>query len=441
MFGKDFLWGVATSAAQIEGGAAQDGRSPSIWDTFAKTSGKIACKKLFPTACDSYNNVARDVDNLKKLSVNSYRFSISWSRVIPGGVGALNDKGLDYYKRLIDALLSVDIKPNVTLYHWDLPQILQDKGGWVNRDSIDWFSEYAEKMFKVFKGVVPYWATINEPIATYVGYAKGKFAPGLKDEKLGNQARHNILVAHGQAVRAFRAVADKNAGIGIVIDVWKRYPKTLTQKNIDAAADGDERNWKFYTDPVYGKGYSRYILDALEKEGTLMNIGENDYDIMSSPTDFFGLNIYNRVVVDKDKKASFKLLTGGNVQEDNCKDYAQVLYDVCKLLKTEYNLKIPFIVTENGKASYVWEPKGFNGLINDNKRIEYMKNFLNRIDKANDDGLNVIGYYAWSLMDNIEWCAGPFMKFGLLKTDFKTYKTEWKKSAFFYRDFIREHTN
>lgn len=439
MFEKDFLFGVATSAAQIEGAANEDGRSDSIWDVFAK-KGKVVFKNLFSTACDSYHNIDRDVNNLKELGVNSYRLSISWSRVLPDGTGKLNEKGVDYYKSLFEKLNEAGIKPNVTLYHWDLPQVLEEKGGWGNRDCIEWFGEYAEKMFSLFSDIVPYWATVNEPIATYVGYAKGKFAPGHKNEKLGNQARHNLLVAHGKGVEAFRAVADKNAQVGIVIDVWKRYPKSPTTINLDAVKDEDERNWKFYTDPIYGKGYSDYILNALDREGTLMDIGADDYKIMSAPTDFFGLNIYNRVLVDKDKTPKAKLLTGGNVQDTSKGTYAKVVYDVAKLLRETYDLKIPIIVTENGCPSYVCEFKGLDKIINDKKRIGYIKDFLHWIEKANDDGLNIEGYYAWSLMDNIEWCAGPMMKYGLLHTNFNTYKTEWKKSAYFYRDFIKSHS-
>lgn len=208
---KEFLWGVSTAAAQVEGGAAEDGRSPSIWDAFAAEK-KVMNAKYFPTACDSYHRFfSRDLANLKALGVNSYRMSLSWSRVLPEGTGKLNEKGVDYYKRAFEALLEEGITPNVTLYHWDLPQVLEDRGGWANRDCIEWFGEYAEKMFRLYSDLVPYFATVNEPIATYIGYAKGKFAPGHKDETLGNRARHNLLVAHGRAVEAFRAVASKSA--------------------------------------------------------------------------------------------------------------------------------------------------------------------------------------------------------------------------------------
>lgn len=437
-FSNDFLWGVSTSAAQIEGGAYEDGRTASIWDTFAKT-GKMSNSKSFSDACNSYNMFERDLDNLIKLGVNSYRLSISWSRVLPQGTGMINQKGLDYYKRVFDKLLNAGIKPNVTLYHWDLPQVLQEKGGWANRDCIFWFEEYAAKMFCEFSSIVPMWSTVNEPIATYMGYAKGKFAPGIADEKTGNQARHNLLVAHGHAVDVFRKEADSSSKIGIVIDVWKRYPKTINQRNLDTVKDEDERNWKFYTDPILGKGYSDYILEKLGQEGTLMEIAPDDYEYMQKTIDFFGLNIYNRVIISKSKKSDKKLLQGGNIQDNNSGYYPKVVYDVTKMLREMYDLKIPIYITENGMPSYLFELKGLNKMINDNRRVKYISDYLKWIEKANEDNLDIRGYYAWSLMDNFEWCAGHNIKYGLIHTDFKTFKTEWKKSAYFYRDFIKSH--
>lgn len=437
-----FLYGVSTAAAQIEGGADTDGRSPSIWDTFSKKSGKMASAKYFSTACDSYHCFLRDLENLKKLGVDSYRMSISWSRVLPEGTGPLNQKGIDYYKYIFDALNRADILPNVTLYHWDLPQCLEEKGGWVNRDSVEWFGEYASKMFRQFSDAVPMWATVNEPIATYIGYAKGNFAPGHQDEQKGNQARHHLLVAHGRGVEAFRAEANKNAKIGIVIDVWKRYPKSDSPEDQAAVKEADERNWKFYTDPVLGNGYSDYILSALEKEGTLMEIADGDVKRIGQSLDFFGLNIYNRVLVSAGggKKNNRKILQGGNIQEDRSGDYPKVVYDVVKMLRRMYQTQLPIYITENGKASYIHEFRGLDGMVHDKKRIEYIKGFLKWIEKANQDGLDIRGYYAWSLMDNFEWAAGTMMKYGLLQTDFKTFETRWKESAYFYRAYIRKHS-
>lgn len=433
---KDFLWGVSTAAAQIEGGASDDGRSPSIWDIFAQKH-KVVNAKYFPTTCNSYHLFARDLENLKKLGVNSYRMSISWSRVLPEGKGKLNTKGIDYYKQVFDGLLSAGIQPNVTLYHWDLPQVLEEKGGWTNRDCIEWFGEYAEKMFRLYSDVVPYWATVNEPNATYIGYAKGKFAPGRKDEKSGNQARHNLLVAHGRGVQAFRAVADRRAKIGIVIDIMKRYPKRLTQRNLDVVKDEDERDWKFYIDAVFGNGYSEYILSELEKEGSLMDIAPYDYQSMQESIDFYGLNFYKGKMINKGGQRLSETEKSDDLQICNGKD-TRILYDTVQMMREKYSLKIPIFITENGLQKYVCEfPCG--GMIRDEKRIRYLKSILQQIERANADGMNIGGYYVWTLMDNFEWCAGKMMRFGLLHTNFKTFETTWKKSAYFYRDYIKTH--
>ena len=310
-FDKNFIFGLATSAAQIEGGAFDDGRGPSIWDTFAKIPGKIHNNTPPTTACGSYHNFDRDLKNLLDVGVDSYRMSISWSRVMPEGKGALNQKGVDYYKRCFEKLLENGIKPNVTLYHWDLPQALEDENGWVNRDTIGYFSEYAYKMFELFGDIIPLWSTVNEPIATYVGYALGGFAPGRTNEKEGNQARHNILVAHGAAVDAFRASKAKG-DIGIVIDIWKRHALTDSETDRAIEKDQDERNWKFYTDPVLGGSYSDYLLEHLAAEGTLMDIAPGDTELMHRPIDYYGLNVYNRVPVTADKQAEADFNHGGN---------------------------------------------------------------------------------------------------------------------------------
>ena len=436
-FPKDFLWGTATSAGQIEGGAFDDGRTASIWDTFAAKPGKTHNGDLPTVACDSYHKFDRDLKNLIHLGVNSYRMSISWSRVLPNGVGPLNDKGMDYYKRVFDALNQNGIIPNVTLYHWDLPQVLEDRGGWVNRDSIEWFGEYADKMFRAFGDVVPMWSTVNEPIATYVGYAHGGFAPGYTNESWGNQARHNILVAHGKGVEAFRAVNPKNAKIGVVIDVWKRHALTDSPEDIALMIDQDERNWKFYTDPILGGKYSDYILEHLEKEGTLMQMEPHDFELTSQPLDYFGLNVYNRVPVTVNQQAQMDFSQGGNFLNNRTEYYPKAVYDAIHLLHDLYDIKCPIYITENGTYFEGAEPVDEDGIVHDDDRIRYVAGFLEWLEKAIDEGFDVRGYYLWSLMDNFEWSAAYNFKFGISTTDFATGETKWKKSAYFYRDFIK----
>ena len=442
-FPKHFLWGIAGSAGQLEGAAFEDGRSSSIWDTFARQPGKIYGGHTPTVACDSYHKFDRDLQNLVALGVNSYRMSISWSRVLPNGIGQLNDKGMDYYKRVFDALNQNEIVPNVTLYHWDLPQVLEDRGGWVNRDSIEWFGEYADKMFRAFSDVVPMWSTINEPIATYVGYALGAFAPGHTNAAWGNQARHNILVAHGQAVNAFRALNPTNSQVGVVIDIWKRHALTDSPADIAMMEDQDERNWKFYCDPILAGRYSDYILEHLAAEGTLMHIGTNDLKLTSQPLDFFGLNVYNRVVVSADEGALMDFSQGGNFLNNAAEFYPRSVYDAIHLLRDRYGLTIPIYITENGTYAVGEEPIGPNGMIEDEDRIRFVKGFLEWIEKAIDEGFDIRGYYLWSLFDNFEWSAGYHYKFGIATTDPATGAVRWKRSAHTYRDIIRcarDHT-
>ncbi len=437
-FPKNFVWGTATSAGQIEGGYLDDGRTPSIWDTFAAKPGKTHGGITPAVACDSYHRFFdRDLASLKALGVDSYRLSISWSRVLPHGEGPLNDKGMDYYKRVFETLNENGITPNVTLYHWDLPQLLEDHGGWVNRDSIEWFGEYADKMFRAFSDVVPMWSTINEPIATYVGYAHGGFAPGYTNEVWGNQARHNILVAHGKAVEAFRALNPKNAKIGVVIDIWKRHALTDSPEDIALMIDEDERNWKFYCDPILAGHYSDYILEHLAAEGTLMQMKPHDFELTSQPLDFFGLNVYNRVPVSKSQEAVMDFSQGGNFLNNRTEYYPKAVYDAIHLLHDLYDLKCPIYITENGTYSVGEEPIGPSGMVEDNDRIRYIAGFLEWLEKAIDEGFDVRGYYLWSLMDNFEWSAAYNFKFGIATTNFETGETAWKKSAYFYRDFIR----
>ncbi len=435
-FDKDFIFGLATSAGQIEGGAKDGGRGESIWDVFAAKPGKIHNGTTPAVACDSYHRFDRDLQNLKFTGVDSYRMSISWSRVMPDGKGQLNQTGVDYYKRCFDALLEAGIKPNVTLYHWDLPQALEDKNGWVNRDTIKYFAEYADKMFSVFGDTVPLWSTVNEPIAAYVGYALGGFAPGRTNEKEGNQARHNILVAHGAAVDAFRA-SGAAGDIGIVIDIWKRHALRDTEEDRAIMTDQDERNWKFYTDPVLGGSYSDYILSHLASEGTLMDIYDGDLELMHRPIDFYGLNVYNRVPVTADKKTEADFSQGGNFLNNKTEYYPKAIYDAIRLVNELYKLSIPIYVTENGTYSIGPEPRGKDGTIQDDDRIKYVSGFLYWLEKAIDEGYDVRGYYLWSLMDNFEWTAGYNYRFGIFETDFDTLECKPKKGALWYRDFIK----
>lgn len=436
-FSKDFLFGVATSAAQIEGEAQEDGRGLSIWGVFSRIPGKIADNKTPEIACDHYHLFKDDVKLMRELGVNSYRFSISWSRVLPEGTGQINQKGLDFYKRLVDELNKNDIVPNATLYHWDLPYELECRGGFLNRDVVEWFGEYAELMFRELGDCVPLWATVNEPIATYVGYAKGGFAPGRKLERFGRTANHNILLAHARGVEAFRSINPKNAKIGIVVDIWHQHPANPENPaDIQAAEDGNERTYRSYLDPIFKGEYSRYLLDCMEKEGSMPDIRPGDMKRISAPIDFFGLNCYNRVVTSADDtKPETVEQTGGNFLDNGTEFYPKAVYDAIKMMHERYGIKIPIYITENG--TYNCNEEIVDGKIHDADRIKYVEGFLKWIEKAIDEGYDVRSYYLWSLMDNFEWSAGNSFRFGITHTDFNTQKRIWKDSAYWYSDFIK----
>ncbi len=438
-FPENFIWGVATSAAQIESAILEDGKGLSIWDAFSHIPKNITDGSTTADACDSYRFYKRDVELLKRLGVNSYRFSISWSRVLPSGKGEVNEKGLDYYDRLIDELLANDIKPNCTLYHWDLPYELHRLGGWLNRDCVNWFADYANLIYDRLGDRTPYFATINEPIAVYVGYALKAFAPGYGVEAYGKQACHNILVAHGKAVQAFRAKNLKNSKVGVAIDIWNRVPlDTNSAEDVATAERANENAHRYFLNPIIKGKYTDYITAQMQREGTTPKILDGDMHTISEPLDFFGLNCYNRSVVSAKSNVNVAEAikkNGGQYFSNGQEFYPQAVYDCAKMLREEYGLKIPIFITENGTFS-----KGdlsADELYDDDFRVQYVKGFLENVARANKDGYGIEGYYLWSLIDNFEWTAGNNYKFGLCSVDKQTKERKFKKSAYFYADIIK----
>jgi len=441
-FPKDFIWGVATSAYQIEGAASEDGKGPNIWDTFSRIPGKCYNNMTADVACDHYNLYKEDIKHMKELGVDSYRFSFSWSRLLPDGTGKINEKGLDFYKRLVDELLKNGIAPNATVYHWDLPQALQDKGGWANRDIKDWYAEYASVLFREFNGLIPMWSTLNEPIAIYVGYGLGMFAPGLKDEKLGKCAKHHAMLAHGEGVKAFRSENMKNSKIGVVVDVWKRHPARDCEEDRALALKEDENSYRFFLNGMFKGIYSDYILEQMEREKTMPTIMPGDMELMSQKLDFYGLNVYNRVVVSADKefldaREERMKQNGGNFLDNGSEYYPEAAYDAITMFRKDYDSSLPIIITENGTPNCNEEV--INGEIHDIDRIRYVKGFLTQIHRAIKDGANVQGYYLWSLLDNYEWTLATSARFGLLHCNFETQERIWKDSAFWYKNVIKEN--
>jgi len=435
-----FEFGVATSAFQIEGAWNLDGKGPSIWDTFGHTPGKVYNNIPGDVAVDHYHRYAEDVDIMKTLGIDSYRMSLGWARLFPDGVGAVNEKGVDFYDRLIDTVLEAGIQPNVTLYHWDLPQALEDRGGWVNRDVADWFGDYAELVFDRFGDRVSRWSTLNEPISIWVGYGTGMFAPGHVDPRAGRQAMHNALLAHGRGVQAFRA-AGSPGEIGVVLDIWKREPATDSAADIALAQQGEDDGFRFFLDALRGGGYSDRLRARLESEGTLPDIREGDQALIESPIDYLGLNVYSRVVVDSTKNdpsiwAQSNPNPGGNFLDNGLEFYPKAVYDAIHMVRDDYGWTGPTYITENGMADAV--PAAENPL-NDTERIHYVEGFLHWISEAVREGFDIRGYYLWSLMDNYEWSAGFTQKYGIVHVDIETLERTPKKSALWYADIIRRH--
>lgn len=438
---RSFEFGAATSAFQIEGAWDADGKGPSIWDTFGHTPGKVHDDIPGDVACDHYHRYPEDIELMKWLGLDSYRFSLSWSRILPDGVGKINQKGLDFYRRLTDSLLEAGITPNATLYHWDLPQALEDRGGWPNRDVAEWFAEYAAVAFDALGDRIGRWATVNEPISTWVGYALGAFAPGLRDERAGRQAMHNQMLGHGKAVQAFRA-AGSPGEIGVVLDIWKRQPATDSPEDLALAAEGEDDGFRFFLDTLRGGGYSDRLRERLEAQGTFPEIHESDQEIIETPIDYLGLNVYARVVVNSKKQdsngwAESDPPSGGNFLDDGSEFYPRAVYEALQMVRDDYRWNGPIYITENGLPDGPAEP-GADPL-HDQERIRYVGGFLEWIDRAVADGSDVRGYYLWSLMDNYEWGTGFSKKYGIAHVDPDTLVRTPKDSAHWYRDVIATH--
>ncbi len=439
-FPDNFQWGLATSAGQIEGAAREDGRGDSIWDTFSRIPGKILDGSTPDVSCDFYHHYKGDIKLAKEIGVNSFRFSFSWPRIFPDGTGNINYKGLDFYDRMIDELLKNGIMPNATLYHWDLPQSLEDRGGWLNRNCSDWFAEYSETIFRRYADRVPLFSTLNEPIAIYVGYGCGAFAPGKNSDRFGKQACHNALLAHGKAVERFRSLSLQKSKIGIVIDIWHRHPaRDDNPDDVALAEKENEESYRFFLNPIFNGGYTDYILKKMSDDGTLPEIEPEDFKYIGQKLDFFGLNCYNRVVVSKDSEAIKKKIinAGGNFADTGEEFYPKSVYDALRILKNDYKVDIPIIITENGCRDD--GEKSVNGEICDEFRIRYVKGFLKWIHKAIEEGIDARGYYLWTLIDNFEWTAGYKFRFGIVSNDRITQKRTLKKSAFEYSDIIKNN--
>lgn len=427
-FPEDFLWGAATSAYQIEGAPAEDGKGPSVWDAFAHTPGKVQGGDTGDVGTDHYHRLEEDLDLMASLALRSYRFSISWPRVLPEGTGQINQKGLDFYRRLVDGLRQRGIRPMATLFHWDLPQILQDKGGWENRDCAHWFADYAQIVFDALD--VPDWCTINEPkTIVQAGYQKGHHAPGITDRSRSYVAMHHLLLAHGLAVRALRA-GHPGRRIGPAVNLTSVYPADESEGARRAARASDGVENRLYLDPLLKGHYPADVLAAEATERMREHIAEGDLAAISEPVDFLGVQYYTPRFVDRDGKRVFK---HPRPLAEWLEVYPEGLYDLLIRLGRDYP-GVPLVITENGVATD--EGPDADGRIRDTVRLEYYRSHLTAVLRAIAEGVPVTGYYAWSLMDNFEWAEGYAQRFGLVHVDFDTLRRTPKDSALWYRDVI-----
>lgn len=430
-----FTWGVSTSSYQIEGAASEGGRGASIWDTFSRIPGAVANGDTGDVACDHYHRYEEDLDLMKWLGVDAYHFSIAWPRVLPNATGALNKVGLDFYDRLIDGALSRGIEPWPTLYHWDLPQAAQDRGGWNNRECAHWFAEYAHLMAERFGDRIKNWVTINEPFCSaWLGHLHGVMAPGIKDLQTAINASHHLLLGHGLAVQALREVSS-SFKIGITLNFTPAI--TLGETAEDALAvklaDGFDNRW--FADPVFKGSYPSDIVEAFGKE---VPIHSGDMNAISTPLDFLGLNYYFRQTVAYDpsvKPLPYRQVRTPNVERTGMdwEVHAETFTELLLRINNDYAPK-EFFMTENGSA---WDDHVIDGKVDDPNRISYLERHLDAMFKAKDLGVPINGYFAWSLMDNYEWAYGYAKRFGLIYVDYETQKRIPKSSAYYYRERIK----
>ncbi|MGV9903247.1 GH1 family beta-glucosidase [Streptomyces sp. NPDC003388] len=434
----DFLWGTATAAYQIEGAVAEDGRSPSIWDTFSHTPGKIANDDNGDVACDHYHRWREDIGLMRRLGTNAYRLSVAWPRVIPGGTGAVNAKGLAFYDELVDALLEAGITPAVTLYHWDLPQALQDRGGWPERATALAFAEYASTVAERLGDRVKLWATLNEPsCSAWIGHLEGTMAPGWTDLTAAVRASYHLLLGHGLATSAIRA-AVPDAQVGIVNNLSTVFPATDRPEDLAAARRHDGHVNRWWLDPVHGRGFP---ADMVETYGVELPEQPGDMETIAAPLDWLGLNYYFPAYVADDPDGPAPRVrsvrrdgvprTGMDWEID-----AGGIETLLLRLTEEYGAR-KIYVTENGSAyPDVVRP---DGTVDDPERQEYLERHLAACASAARKGAPLAGYFAWSLLDNFEWAYGYDKRFGLVHVDYRTQVRTIKGSGHRYADIVRVH--
>jgi beta-glucosidase len=432
-FPVNFVWGAASASYQIEGAWNEDGRGESIWDRFSHTAGKTNNGDTGDQACDHYHRYPEDIALMRQLGLKAYRFSTSWSRVLPSGRGPVNIAGLDFYDRLVDGLLGANITPYITLHHWDLPQALYDNGGWANRDTLHYFADYAALMVKTLGDRIRAWTTFNEPgVMAYNGYVDGEHAPGVKDDwKMAAQVTHNLMVAHGLAAQAIRATRP-GLDVGIVLSQWAIDPASEDPADIAAADHAWHSRDTSFLHPIFRGYYHPLWVQAAGDK--MPEIQPGDMALIAQKLDFLGINFYSRTVIGAQ----------GAVSPIPGSEYTEMGWEVCapsfrrllNRINNEYQVP-PIYITENGAAFQdVITP---DGRIHDERRIDYLRQHFTQVRLAMQDGVDVRGFFVWSLTDNFEWGHGFSKRFGLIHIDYATQKRTVKDSGDWYAKVIASH--
>jgi len=442
-FPKDFIWGAATASYQIEGAWEEDGKGESIWDHFTHKPYRILNGDTGDIACDHYHHLSEDIALIKDLGLHAYRFSISWPRILPEGIGYVELRGLDFYDRLVDQLLQAGITPMATLNHWDFPQALQKLGGWPNRESVDWFTDYARVVFERLGDRVDYWATHNEPfVVAFMGYADGTFAPGIASYPQAFQTAHHLLLSHGKTVQLYRQLGYKGQ-IGIVLNLATYHPKRHDPADAAAAQRLDDFINNLFLDPIFKGSYPENLMQWIG--GMAPEIEEGDMAVIREPIDFLGVNYYFSQIVSFQPRGLLKLSSQPNIDpgwgmtEKGWGICPSELGNLLLHLKEEYD-NPPMFITENGTA--LGESADETGFVNDQGRINYLRAHFKAARQAIAEGVDLRGYYVWSLMDNFEWAEGFDVRFGLIRVDFDDpeRKRTPKASFYWYRDVIKNNT-
>jgi len=438
-FPDRFLFGAATSAFQIEGSPLADGAAPSNWYEFGH-AGRMRDGETGDVACDHYRRYREDVALMRDLGLDAYRFSLAWSRILPAGVGAVNAGGLDFYRRLVDLLLENGIQPCITLHHWDMPAALAHRGGWLNPESASWFAEYARVVFRALGDRVPLWATINEPwVIAHNGYVLGIHPPGRPDVSSAPLVAHHLLRAHDTAVQVYRAEARAGRGqIGLVVNLEPKYPASDSPADLAATARADAYMNRQYLDPIFRGCYPEEMPAIFGSAWP--RFPEADFPLIQEPIDFLGVNYYSRGVTRNDDaalpvRASTVVQPGSMYTEMGWEVWPEALTRILRWIKERYG-DIPLYITENG-AAFADPPSPIAGRVDDPLRIHYLRTHLRAVHDAIAAGVDLRGYFAWSLLDNVEWAEGTSKRFGIVHVDFANQLRTPKTSARFYREVIQ----